>query len=77
MLAGVVYWSGIDAHFESRIVTSDGLVYRYDGMKWDGMLKPDGMVSERPRNSSLSNLDHRDAILAMYVESIQSNVLRD
>jgi hypothetical protein len=70
VLAGVVYWSGIDAHFETRTITSDGQVHRYDGMKSDGELKLDGKVYKGCRTEWLSTLDHRQAVLALYVDEI-------
>lgn len=62
-LSGVVYWSGADNHFASRVIHSSETVYQYDGMQLGGIMRRDRVSTER----ALSHLEHKTPSLAVYV----------
>ncbi|KAF6753999.1 hypothetical protein DFP72DRAFT_792053, partial [Ephemerocybe angulata] len=65
-LAGLVYWSGNDYHFASRVIDDNLRVHRYDGMHNNGSLTHEFTLTSAAQRFALSTLDHRVASLAVY-----------
>ncbi|KAJ3544805.1 hypothetical protein NMY22_g2652 [Coprinellus aureogranulatus] len=66
-LTGVVYWSGEDAHFATRLIDGGGRVFKYDGMEAEGCARYEFSIKNDAHTPRLSIMEHRVASIAVYI----------